>query len=24
MIRAFLAWRKTGKVAGDDKDEMPE
>jgi len=24
MIHAFLAWRKTGKVAGDDKDELPE
>jgi peptide chain release factor 2 len=24
MIHAFLVWRKTGKIAGDDKDEMPE
>jgi peptide chain release factor 2 len=24
MIHAFLVWRKTGKIAGDDKDESPE
>ncbi|HWB83892.1 MAG TPA: peptide chain release factor 2 [Bryobacteraceae bacterium] len=24
LIHAFLVWRKTGKVAGDGKDEMPE
>ncbi|HEX3877205.1 MAG TPA: peptide chain release factor 2 [Bryobacteraceae bacterium] len=24
LIHAFLVWRKTGKVAGDDKDELPE
>jgi peptide chain release factor 2 len=24
LIHAFLVWRKTGKVAGDDKDETPE
>jgi peptide chain release factor 2 len=24
LIHAFLVWRKTGKTAGDDKDEMPE
>ena len=24
MMHAFLVWRKTGKIAGDDKDETPE
>jgi peptide chain release factor 2 len=24
LIHAFLVWRKTGKVAGDAKDELPE
>jgi peptide chain release factor 2 len=24
LIHAFLVWRKTGKIAGDDKDEAPE
>ncbi len=24
LIHAFLVWRKTGKIAGDDKDETPE
>jgi len=24
LIHAFLVWRKTGKIAGDDKDEGPE
>jgi peptide chain release factor 2 len=24
LIHAWLVWRKTGKVAGDDKDESPE
>jgi peptide chain release factor 2 len=24
MIHAYLVWRKTGKIAGDDKDETPE
>jgi peptide chain release factor 2 len=24
LIHAFLVWRKTGKTAGDDKDEAPE
>jgi peptide chain release factor 2 len=24
MIHAYLVWRKTGRVAGDDKDEAPE
>ncbi|MGO9966492.1 MAG: peptide chain release factor 2 [Bryobacteraceae bacterium] len=24
LIHAFLVWRKTGKIAGDDKDEVPE
>ncbi|MGA7239397.1 MAG: peptide chain release factor 2 [Bryobacteraceae bacterium] len=24
LIHAFLVWRKTGKIAGDDKDELPE
>jgi peptide chain release factor 2 len=24
MIHAFLVWRKTGKIAGDDKDDLPE
>jgi peptide chain release factor 2 len=24
MIHAFLVWRKTGKVAGDSKDDLPE
>ncbi|HEX3743191.1 MAG TPA: peptide chain release factor 2 [Bryobacteraceae bacterium] len=24
LIHAFLVWRKTGKIAGDDKDESPE
>jgi peptide chain release factor 2 len=24
MIHAYLVWRKTGKTAGDDKDETPE
>ncbi len=24
MMHAYLVWRKTGKIAGDDKDEMPE
>jgi peptide chain release factor 2 len=24
LIHAFLVWRKTGKIAGDDKDEIPE
>jgi peptide chain release factor 2 len=24
LIHAWLVWRKTGKVAGDDKDEAPE
>jgi peptide chain release factor 2 len=24
LIHAFLVYRKTGKVAGDGKDEMPE
>jgi peptide chain release factor 2 len=24
LIHAFLVWRKTGKTAGDDKDEVPE
>ena len=24
LIHAFLVWRKTGKIAGDDKEESPE
>jgi peptide chain release factor 2 len=24
LMHAFLVWRKTGKIAGDDKDELPE
>ena len=24
LIHAWLVWRKTGKIAGDDKDEIPE
>jgi peptide chain release factor 2 len=24
LIHAWLVWRKTGKIAGDDKDETPE
>ena len=24
LMHAFLVWRKTGKTAGDDKDEVPE
>jgi peptide chain release factor 2 len=24
MIHAYLVWRKTGRIAGDDKDEAPE
>jgi peptide chain release factor 2 len=24
LMHAFLVWRKTGKIAGDDKDESPE
>jgi peptide chain release factor 2 len=24
MMHAWLVWRKTGKIAGDDKDELPE
>jgi peptide chain release factor 2 len=24
LIHAYLVWRKTGKTAGDDKDELPE
>ena len=24
LIHAFLVWRKTGKIAGDDKDDTPE
>jgi len=24
LIHAYLVWRKTGKIAGDDKDESPE
>ena len=24
FMHAFLVWRKTGKIAGDDKDEAPE
>ena len=24
LIHAFLVWRKPGKIAGDDKDELPE
>jgi peptide chain release factor 2 len=24
LIHAFLVWRRTGKIAGDDKDETPE
>src|SRR5262245_60603479 len=24
LMHAYLVWRKTGKVAGDDKDESPE
>jgi len=24
FMHAFLVWRKTGKIAGDDKDETPE
>jgi peptide chain release factor 2 len=24
LIHAYLVWRKTGKIAGDDKDEAPE
>ena len=24
LIHSYLVWRKTGKVAGDDKDESPE
>ena len=24
LIHSFLVWRKTGKIAGDDKDESPE
>jgi peptide chain release factor 2 len=24
LMHAFLVWRKTGKTAGDDKDELPE
>jgi peptide chain release factor 2 len=24
LIHAWLVWRKTGKTAGDDKDEVPE
>jgi peptide chain release factor 2 len=24
LIHTYLVWRKTGKIAGDDKDETPE
>jgi peptide chain release factor 2 len=24
LIHAYLVWRKTGKIAGDAKDELPE
>ena len=24
LIHAYLVWRKTGKTAGDSKDEVPE
>jgi peptide chain release factor 2 len=24
LIHAFLVWRKTGKIAGDDKEELPD
>jgi peptide chain release factor 2 len=24
LIHAWLVWRRTGKIAGDDKDEAPE
>ena len=24
LIHAYLVWRKTGKTAGDDRDESPE
>ena len=24
LIHAFLVWRKTGRVAGDSQDELPE
>ena len=24
LIHAWLVWRKTGKIAGDDKDDLPE
>jgi peptide chain release factor 2 len=24
LMHAFLVWRRTGKIAGDDKDEPPE
>ena len=24
LIHAFLVYRKTGKTAGDDKDDLPE
>jgi peptide chain release factor 2 len=24
FIHAFLVWRKTGRIAGDDKDDLPE
>jgi peptide chain release factor 2 len=24
LMHAFLVWRKTGKIAGDDKDETLE
>jgi peptide chain release factor 2 len=24
MIHSFLVWRKTGKTAGDGKDDLPE
>ncbi len=24
LIHAYLVWRRTGKTAGDGKDELPE
>jgi peptide chain release factor 2 len=24
LVHAFLVWRKTGRIAGDTKDELPD
>jgi peptide chain release factor 2 len=24
LVHAYLVWRKTGKIAGDGKDDLPE